>query len=341
MHGSAPLLVGVDGGNTKSIAVVCDGEGKILGVGRGGSTNWEGLGLERAAQALTQIMEQALAMAGGRREQVCRAHMGLAGLDWPDDQPRLRGALAQAGWRGEMTLENDSFLTVRAGSPEGHGIGVTAGTGICSAILRPDGEKYFYGGFTDLGGGYDTSSQALHAVVRAEDGRGRATALTQAVLEATGHASVRELVYDIHRGRKQIPAVALNVALFATARKGDPVAVEIVIRFGRELALCATNLIRRYRLSDEELAVVAAGSRFVKTGPLLFQVFSREVLAAAPRARLILSDHPPVMGAVRGALAACAANPARAWEQAQRSVSERQWLRQETEAEGEEGTDAE
>jgi len=335
--GTPKLLVGVDGGNTKTIAIMCDLRGRALGIGRGGSSNWEGLGLKGAADALTEVVGQALAMVGARREDLTYAHLGLAGMDWPDDAPKLQSELAEAGWRADMLLENDSFLTIRAGAPQGHGIGVTAGTGICAAIIRPDGEKYFYGGFTDLGGGYDTAVQTLQAVVRAEDGRGEPTALTGALLEATGRESAYHLVYAIHRGGYHVPHTAVNVALFATAGKGDPVAMAIVTRFGRELALCATNLIRRYGLAEQDPAVIAAGSRFVKSGPLLFQVFAREVLAVAPRAHLVLSQHPPVMGAVRGALAAQADDPEQAWQEARRSLGEHGWLRAESggDAEGE------
>jgi len=322
------LALGVDGGNTKTIAVAADLQGRVRGIGRGGPSNWEALGQKRAAEVITDVLTQALAMAGARREEVLHAHMGLAGVDWPDDGPRMGGALQAEGWQCPLTLENDGFLTLRAGTPEGHGIGVTAGTGICAAIVRPDGEKYFYGGFTDLGGGYDSAGYALHAVVRAEDGRGRPTALTEALLKVTGHASARDLVYDVHRRRYQISNTLLNRVLFATAAKGDPVAVDIVTRFGCELALCATNLVRRYALVEQDVAVAAAGSRFTKTGPLLFAVFQREVLSVAPRARVVLSDHPPVMGAVRGALAGCGADRADVWEEVKRSVTEAGWLRE-------------
>jgi N-acetylglucosamine kinase-like BadF-type ATPase len=328
--------VGVDVGNTKTIAAACDLEGELRGVGRGGCGNWEELGEKGSAEVITEVIDQALEAAGAKREDVPHAHMGMAGVDWPADEPRMREALTSAGWACGLTLENDSFLTVRAGAPEGHGIGVTAGTGICAAIVRPDGEKYFYGGFTDLGGGIATGTQAFQAVIRAEDGRGRPTALTAAVLRATGQASVQDLVYDVHRRGNYLSGTVLNPVLFSVAAEGDHVAVGIVTRFGRELALCATNLIRRCGLAEDDTAVVASGSRFVKTGPLLFDVFRREVLAVAPRARMILSEQPPVMGAVRGALEACGRGTQEVRDTLARSAAEGGWFRREM-GEAEEG----
>ncbi len=328
------VVVGVDVGNTKTEAAVCAMDGELVGMSRGGRGNWEGLGEARSAEVITEVAGAALDMAGAGRGEVAHAHMGMAGLDWPDDEPRMEKALAGAGWECGMTLENDSFLTLRAGAPEGHGIGVTAGTGICAAIVRPDGEKYFYGAFTDMGGGTDVAGPALEAVVRAEDGRGRATALTEALLEVTGHGSVREMVYDAHRRGEQVSRTTLNRVLFATAEEGDEVAAEIVTRFGCELALCASNLIGRYGLEAEDTAVVAAGSRFVKTGRLLFEVFRGEVMKVAPRARVVLSDQAPVIGAVRGALEACGREGPAIWERVRESASVKGWVRQGEEGEG-------
>jgi len=320
------LIAGVDGGNTKTVAVVCDLEGRALGIGRGGCGNWEAIGEAKAAQVITEVVAQALAAAGGAHADLAHAHMGLAGLDWPDDEPRLRKALAGAGWGCALTLENDSFLAVRACAPEGHGIGVTAGTAVASGILRPDGEKYFYGGFTDLGGGFDIDAQTVHAVIRADDGRGPSTALAAALLRATGHASVTALVYEMHRRGYHAPHAMVRPVLFATAAQGDPVAVDIATRFGAELALCATNLMRRYELLEKDPAVVAAGSLFTRTGPLLFEVFRQQVLRAAARAQVMLADQPPVMGAVRGALAACGRDQPEAWERARQSASAQGWV---------------
>ncbi len=322
------LLVGVDGGNTKTASVVCDAEGRALGYAQGGGSNWENQGESKAAAVILEAIDKALDQAGCDRNDVLHAHMGLAGMDWPEDEPRLRNTLLQAGWRADLTLENDGFLTIRAGAPEGHGLGVTAGTGICCAIIHPDGSKFVYAAFTDLGGGYDTGGEALRAVIRAEDGRGAPTALTAALLAATGYADVTDLVHAMHRRGETPSHRIVRPVLFTTAAAGDPVAVGVVTRFAAELALCATTLMRRYHLVEEDIAVVASGSLFMKTGPLLFEAFRGEVLKAAPHARLILTDHPPVMGAVRGALFACGLDQLPVWQRLNREVASKGWFQQ-------------
>ncbi|MFB3881981.1 MAG: N-acetylglucosamine kinase [Armatimonadota bacterium] len=321
------LVIGVDGGSSKTIAVVAELDGRLLGVGRAGGSNWESIGIEQAASVITEAARQALEMAGASLGDVVRAHMGLAGMDWPDDEPRMAEALAALGWQCPISIENDAFLALRACSPDGYGLGATAGSGVCCGIIQPDGSKFFYGAFTDMGGGIDIGAQVVHAVLRQEDGRGPATMLTGALLAATGHKSVIELARAMHRGGYHITKRMTDPILFSCAAKGDPVAVGIVTRFGRELALCTTNLIRRYRPEMEDRAVVAAGSLFQKTGPLLFSAFRQEVLKVAPRARLILADQPPVMGAVRGALMAAGRENETVWGTAQQTAAEQGWFR--------------
>jgi len=331
------LIAGVDGGNTKTVALVCDLDGRVRGLGLVGSSSPEDMGFESAAAAVTEVIEQALAVASATRDEIICIHIGLAGIDWPEDGAGMREALAAAGWKCEMTLENDAFLALRGTAPDGCGIGVTVGSGTACGIIRPDGEKYFYGAFTDLGGGREIDAHTLHAVVRSEDGRGPATKLTEALLQATRHARVVDLLYAIHREQRHLPHGILRRVLFSTAAQGDPVAVRIVARFAEEMALCATNLVHRYHLEEEAVPVVAAGALFQKTGPLMFDSFRESVLKGTPKARPILTEQPPVMGAVRGALRAMGRDDPERWQQISQRAAKEEWLQKAAGAGTEEG----
>jgi hypothetical protein len=102
--------------------------------------------------------------------------------------------------------------------------------------------------------------------------------------------------------------------IFRTAAAGDPVAVAIVDAFGRELGLLATNLIRKYGLAGTRPFVVASGSLFTRTGPLLFDSFRDFVKSEDPYARVELSRRPPVAGAVRAALQGYGTETNGTWE---------------------------
>jgi N-acetylglucosamine kinase-like BadF-type ATPase len=310
----ASYVIGVDAGATKTEAVVANREGHPVGAGRSGCGNWEVVGERSAAETIFEAIRQALERARVSLSQVRNAHMGLAGLDWPEDEPRLREALAHHLGTLPVTLENDAYLGTRACAPDADGIAVSAGSGVCSSYLGADGEKYLYGYFAELGGGFPIDQLALQAIIRAEDGRGSKTALSSAVLGATGHESVADLLRALTRTAYTFSPTAIRPALFQTAASGDPVAVGIVSTFGRELGLLATNLIRRFALEGAAPFVVASGSLFTRTGPLLFDVFHGTVHRADASARIRLNGRPPVAGAVRAALQSWGVHTSADWE---------------------------
>ena len=307
-------VIGVDAGATKTEAIVANREGHPVGAGRSGCGNWEVVGEKSAADTIYDAIRQALERARVNLSQVRNAHMGLAGLDWPEDEPRLRNALAHHLGTLPMTLENDAFLGTRACTPGGDGIAVAAGSGVCSSYLGASGEKYVYGYFAELGGGFPIDQLALHAIIRAEDGRGPKTALTAAVLAATGHDSVADLLRVLTRKAYTLSHTAIRPAVFQTAVSGDPVAIQIVSSFGRELGLLATNLIDKFALAGTSPFVVASGSLFTRTGPLLFDVFEGTVHRGDASARVRLNRRPPVAGAVRYALQSWGVQSNADWE---------------------------
>ena len=298
-------VIGVDAGSTKTDAVVANLEGRALGTGRSGCANWELVGETGAAGTIHDAIRHALDKSGADLRDVRHVHVGAAGLDWPEDDSRLRGALDPLLGSVPLTLENDSFLGARACTPTASGITVSAGSGVCASYLGSTDAKYFYGYFGELGGGTAIDQLALHAILRAEDGRGPKTLLTSAIPTATGHSSVRALLHALTREGYELTHTLIRPSLFETASRGDAVAIDVVTTFGRELGLMASNLIEKYRLQSTGVHVVASGSLFTRTGPLLFDVFREVVHRTDPSAKAKLNDRPPVAGAVRAALQAC------------------------------------
>ena len=81
-------VIGVDAGGTKTEAIVANRDGHPVGAGRSGCGNWEIVGEASAAATIFEAIAQALAQAKVDLSQVRNAHMGLAGLDWPEDEVR-------------------------------------------------------------------------------------------------------------------------------------------------------------------------------------------------------------------------------------------------------------
>ena len=186
-------VLGVDGGATKTDAVVMDVDGRILGSGRGGSSNWESVGLADAVNAIVLAVDGALAEAGHTRRDVVAAVFALAGVDWPADHVRLAGALDFLGLGGERYVTNDAFAALRAGISGRAGCVSSAGTGAVAAGRNEAGEtaRTMAEGFGELGGAGDIVERALWACARMREASGPETALADALLRGTRHTRPR------------------------------------------------------------------------------------------------------------------------------------------------------
>jgi N-acetylglucosamine kinase-like BadF-type ATPase len=297
-------FVGVDAGGTKTHALVADESGEVLGVGRAGTGNWEGVGLDGALAALRQAVGEALSAARTSPREVTAAGYGLAGLDWPSDEARLRPLVEELGLSGPSVLVNDTFVALRAGAREPWGVVIVAGTGTTVAGRNRRGEMARTPGlgypFDDWGSAPDLAQAALHAVARAYTGRGPATALSNRLVRLVGAADVADLLEGVSRWRYNLfPLVADVVrALMEEADGGDDAAREIVLRAGRELGGGAVVVIRRLGMEDEEFDLVLAGGLFRSASPLLLDTLRGTVQAVAPGARPVRLDVPPVVGGV-------------------------------------------
>ncbi len=297
-------FVGVDAGGTKTHALVADESGEVLGVGRAGTGNWEGVGLDGALAALRQAVGEALSAARTSPQEVTAAGYGLAGLDWPSDEARLRPLVEELGLSGPSVLVNDTFVALRAGAREPWGVVIVAGTGTTVAGRNRRGEMARTLGlgypFDDWGSAPDLAQAALHAVARAYTGRGPATALSDRLIRLVGAADVADLLEGVSRWRYNLfPLVADVVqALMEEADSGDGAAREIVLRAGRELGGGAVVVIRRLGMEDEEFDLVLAGGLFRSASPLLLDTLRGTVQAVAPGARPVRLDVPPVVGGV-------------------------------------------
>ncbi|MHB0857772.1 MAG: N-acetylglucosamine kinase [Anaerolineae bacterium] len=296
---SVRCVMGVDGGTTKTIALVADEHGCILGAARGAGSNWTGADVEIPMRVVAETTQEALGRAGVQPGQVEMAMFSLAGADWPEDHERRHIYLEACGLAQRLVVKNDAFGGLRAGTRHPYGIVIAAGTGINAAAIAPDGREWAFGYYADVGGAGDLAQEAVWAVIRADDGRGQPTALTRMVLDRLGLPTpemlLRALVAgEIERGKIH----SLCPLVFEAAEAGDEVASGILVRQGKALGDYATALVRRYEMQDLAFDVVLAGSVFKGRGPLLIDTVATVVREVAPKARIARAAFEPAAGAV-------------------------------------------
>jgi N-acetylglucosamine kinase-like BadF-type ATPase len=292
------LLLGIDGGGSKTDALLVNEQGQVVGAGRGGSANYHHLGLEPVQQSLQEALEMAL--QGRQPDQVAFC---MTAADFAHDFAQLHTVIAGLGLAEVSSLYNDVMGIFRAGSRFPYGVGVVCGTGFNAGGLSKDGREIRFPALGDItgdcaGGGY-LSVQALGAAFRAWDGRGKPTQLVEAILAAWDVPSIESIAEKYVQG--EIPyekILSLSPLVFEIAEMGDAVAQSLISHQGVELGTAASAILRRLDLQDEVCDVVIGGGLCRGKGDLLMNTIRETVCAVAPNAEVKRLDVAPVVGAV-------------------------------------------
>jgi N-acetylglucosamine kinase-like BadF-type ATPase len=309
--GSAGLVVGVDGGGSKTHAVALTLDGDVVGRGDGPGSSPHWIGVEASIDIVDAAVRAALGTGTAGQ-----ANVYLSGLDLDVEVSEYATALGRVAWAGPGTVvANDLWALLRAGTEEPDAVAVICGTGINAVGVRADGATARFAALGpisgDWGGGSGLGEEALWHAARHEDGRGPATLLRDVVLSGLGVDSIARLTEDLHLGRRSLGDLsALAPAVFDAARRGDAVAASLVDRQAAEVVAFARASLTRLDLLDREVPVVLGGGIIRAGDERLMSGIAEGLAADAPRARIVLVTDPPIVGA--GLLALESAGAARA-----------------------------
>jgi N-acetylglucosamine kinase-like BadF-type ATPase len=296
-------ILGIDGGGSKTFALVADERGQLLGFGQAGPSNHQGPGLEAAMAAVERAGRRALEQAGVRTDDIAIVSCGLGGADLPEDFAMLQPALEHLNLGARVDLRNDTQVALRAGTHASWGVVLVCGTGFNVAGRAPDGREICFPSLGwlsgDWGGAAMLAMEMVRLVMREADGRGDRTALTPMLLSALDQPSAYELMRALYHKQIERPLLLNTVPLlFRAAMQGDAPAQGLIIQLGEELGISAVAVIRRLGLETQPVEVVLAGSVFKGEGPLLSDTLLQVIHRAAPEAMLVRPAFEPVVGSV-------------------------------------------
>ncbi|GAA3408441.1 N-acetylglucosamine kinase [Paenibacillus hodogayensis] len=271
-----PLLA-IDGGGTKCLVVIADTEGNTLGQGRAGSCNYQGNGLEAAGEELTQGIREALAdwarNAGvspdyGQIEVDC-AVFGIAGLDTDYDRAIISGFVLESLERlsiraNHIMIENDGFAALSGATAGQPGILVIAGTGSIVFGINERGETARAGGWGhivgDEGSGYWIGKQAVTAILKSYDGRGRPTGLASLILPRLGLNNEEDLFNWVYGSDYSVDKLGeLSRLVSQAASDGDPEAERILSDAVQELYTGVSAVVEQLQLKDKPFKIILQG----------------------------------------------------------------------------------
>jgi len=296
------LVVGVDGGGTRTRAVVIDGDGCERGRAEGPGSVATADAPEAAAAAVAGAVRAAIAQAGGTLP-VAALWAGLAGGGQAPARDAVAAELRRERLARRVQVGTDAEAAFHDAFGTGPGMLLIAGTGSIAWGRGPDGGTHRVGGWGkhvgDEGSGYWIGVSALRAVLRAEDGRGAPTALTGPVLAHCGATSADGLVTWIETASKAAVAGLVPVVT-ARAAAGDAASSTILDQAVAALDEHVGALLERMGTSGGPVPLLLWGGLLGDAGPL------REAVVAAMASRpvtLVEGRVDPPAGAARLALA--------------------------------------
>ena len=307
------VVLGVDAGNSKTIALVARTDGVILGAGRAGCGDIYGsfgTGGEAAIQAMVEAAQQAVQAAGVDQAHLAAAAFSAAGADWPEDFDYLRQQLGAHGLGQRPLIYNDAIGALRAGSPTGVGVVVAVGTGVATGARAADGRLWHSSFWQEAQGSIELARKTLRAVYRADLGIDPPTRLTQAVLDHFTQPSAEAVLYAFTARHALRPANlgGLTRILLDLADEGEPTARGIVVEQGEMLGDYALAAARKVGLEGSPFQLVLTGGVLRHPSPVLTQAIIARVHTTSPGAQPRRSRFEPAIGALLLALEEAAVN---------------------------------
>jgi len=235
-------VIGIDGGGTKTHAILVGLDGGVLAESFGGPTNLQTVNIKIASSTIFDLITETCAKAQCTSDDLQNIVLGLAGAGRPADRAELSSSLLGLSLKKKfplknVTIETDARIALEAAFAGGPGIVLIAGTGSIALYRSEDGKLLRAGGWGyllgDEGSGYAIAKDALNFVMRQVDGRSEKTLLATKALEFFGVSQIDEIIAKVYHERADLAAFAQKV--FDAVAERDRVAHMVIVKNSTEL----------------------------------------------------------------------------------------------------------
>lgn len=295
------IVVGVDGGASKTHVIVATSRGKTLAEITGDASAVRPGEALNSAEVIGALVRDALTQA----ETTDRPSMliaGVAGTGRDKERRALLRALQGEGLADEIEVVTDADIALAdAFGAEGSGILLVAGTGSVAFGRGPTGTFKRCGGWGpdcgDEGSGAWIGRRALSVVTSSADEREPETRLMGALMTALELEAIEDLIpWAADASPKQLAALASHVMTLAAER--DLRANSICTVAAEELVLHVRTLARQLFVDERAAVPVALAGGLLTRGTFMRRLVEHRLKTAVPGATL----HGEEVVAARGAL---------------------------------------
>ncbi|RLE81442.1 MAG: hypothetical protein DRJ51_03815 [Thermoprotei archaeon] len=289
------VLLGVDGGGTRTEALTVDLKGRIVGYGTAGPSNINLVGVEAAEREVVLAIKRAL--KPGLR--IRRAVLGFAGAGRKGSLEKYTAIVKKLGFQN-FTVTTDGFISLIAATQFNPGVMVSAGTGTITMgidgggrVVRASGWGYLVG---DEGSGFWIGSRILNMLSREIDGRSDVTGLADIVFKWFKVEDFDSLLEKIYSSKNPVVLIASLLEAVQEVWHQHPVLYNIIQEAARELALGVAAVVKRLDLKPP--VKVYYGGGVFNLGERFIELFTRELKKLIGAVSVHGSTFKPVFGAV-------------------------------------------
>ena len=288
------VMIGVDGGGTKTEFVLFTKSGQVLKQIFLSSTHPDSVGLEQTLNIFYEGIDELLEFS----PSVCAVFIGMAGV--ANKKSSRAGEIStelQKRYKNiKFSVESDILNVIYSVSKNKDMLALICGTGSI-LFMRKDGQNYRFGGwgnlFDDVGSGYALGRDAIRAALLEIDGVGKPTVISEYIKEISGDDANGKVIKECYKQPKSYTASYAPLVFRAIIEKDDEVAKDILDKNAQGVANLMNAAIARHGSVEY---VVACGGVFK----------NREIFEPAIKKHLNSSINfvyptlPPIYGACVG-----------------------------------------
>lgn len=301
--------IGMDGGGTKTHAVIANERGEILAEHVGGPSNFQIIGVEKAAETIFSLVQSCCESVGCTIQEISGIACGLTGAGRAGDQQRMAEGLKKYAAKKKSKLkrviiESDARIALEGAFKGGAGIILIAGTGSIAFGKDARGNVHRVGGWGrilgDEGSGYYLGRLGLTAVTHHLDGRGEKTMLTAMISKKFELTDQTAIINAIYKNNFDIASVA-PLVLDAAMKKDHVcllIAEQAAVMLANHVNVASKKILASSKTQVRSKVKLAFVGGLIANETLLATLLRQFISSTLPSIEVIRPMATPAYGAV-------------------------------------------
>lgn len=257
-------IIGIDGGGTNTIGYLADCNCNVLAVAKGGTSNYLSAGIVKAKESINDVISSLCYMQGIRKDEIKLISLGLAGAGRTENICTIKSIFLELGINCNILINNDAYISLVGAHGKDEGIILISGTGSIALGVNKNKEVFRVGGWGhvlgDEGSGYYFGKKGLIAVMKAYDGRGKLTSISDKILRHLNLTDIDEIVQYVYSDINNKSKISnLSKLVIEAAEENDEVASSIIDNGIQELIDITMTIVDK---TKEPMNIALAGGIF-------------------------------------------------------------------------------